>query len=102
MAQMIASLLAKIYVKSEDTEAVPVKIVGNIINCSDYIETWEKDIVIRSSCSINTNELLSIVGINYQAYLASLYGKYSGTTVDIRDSRTAININFNKVHTIQF
>ena len=102
MAQMIASLLAKIYVKSEDTEAVPVKIVGNIINCSDYIETWEKDIVIRSSCSINTNELLSIVGINYQAYLASLYGKYSGTTVDIRDSRTAININFDKVHTIQF
>lgn len=103
MAQMIASLLTKIYVRSEDTEAVPVKIVGNVINCSDYIETWEKDIVVKSSCSTNTNELLSIVGINYQVYLSSLYNKYNKeVNVSESDSRTAININFDKVHTIQF
>lgn len=105
MAHVIASLLAKIYIRSSQTDSTPVNVVSNIINCSDYSELWKKDIIVKTSYQGEINKLLSITGINYQIYLSQLYNNYvnaSNKNQDYLNSITSININFDKIHTIQF
>lgn len=98
-AQMVASLLSKIYIKSSETEPIEDNQISNIITCSNYNWNLNKDIVISTNYSGDNKSLLSLNGINYKEYYNQLSHWISSNT---KDNSFNILINLNKVHTIQF
>lgn len=100
-AQMLVSMLAKIYYRSSETTLSQIPRITNIVTCNNYTETWKQDIVIKIEyLSDSTKYLLSMSGINYNTYITQLMGR-TGTQIQ-NTSNIDINLDVQKIFTVQF
>lgn len=99
-AQLLLSVLAKIYYKSENTEKEIIPMVTNIVTCSDYDAIWKKNLVVKTVYDVNntqTNVLLSMSNLNYADYIGRIQKPDNIVLNNIN-----IIINTEKVCTTQF
>ena len=106
-AQMIASLLVKVYYRSDNTESKKVYVTSNIVTCNDYTSTWTKDIItkVQYGNKDDGRGLLAMSGMDYDSYCDNLkINSQVGSWKIDENYCNNINIllNMNKVHTTQF
>lgn len=115
-AQLIASLLVKIYYRSDITEQIPINTTSNIITCNDYTATWTKDIDIivspkdtedtEEAKEISGKDFIIMSGLDYSDYYDELADKAGLKSDDIINDKYLNNLNINlsleKTHSVQF
>lgn len=105
-AQLIASLLVKIYYKSDITEQIPINTTSNIITCNDYTATWIKDIDIivspNESEEISGKDFIIMSGLNYSDYYDELANKAGLKSDNTYLNNLNINLSLEKTHSVQF
>lgn len=96
-AQMLISLLSKLYYRSEETTTKSINAVSNIVTWSDYTVTWKKNLVIEVKYDEGRN-LLVMQGLDYMKYIENWI---NDTSIPNKENIN-IKLDMEKVHTTQF
>lgn len=104
IGNIILSFLSKIYYKSDVSELITANIISNYAVCSDYIEKWEKNIIIEIDQPEGTSNIkyLNMSGFLYSDYYEQLKTNFGEEFSRVRTYNADINVNINQVHTVQF
>lgn len=99
-AQMLLSVLSKLYYRSDITKEKKVSLTSNIITCNNYTATWIQDIITNISYQGEGRDLLAMSGLAYNTYCTDLK-KYINNNDKYCDNINII-LNMKKTHTTQF
>lgn len=98
IAKELLPLLTQVYYRANDTQTTTAQALTQYAICSEYSEDWKFDIVLESSYTQNSWNLLSMTELNYTEYRNAVVGYSTDATTNNVD----LDVRCNITHNVEF